>query len=290
MAISSPAATTAWSAQRLHVTGIAWWVPDLVAAAARRQHDDLDNAHLMRMAGRFSRRVRAWAKAAGVPVVDCKSGERKHRIAEEYLATHYVATGVFLILVARAPASVWEVERTSNGLIRNLAKKRSFVNHYSFHVMDPTWGHVTIKMSGHPPFGAQVMLNGHEFVACAARAAGIAFTKEGNCFTAVADPQALARVADTLSHPAAVGRLSQVCDRWIYTACLCFGLDLDEQEHSNFRYELLRLPGRVQPQPAGRYSPPSHPAEIRRVTISQAGGGRVPGVNPFAVGYDPRAA
>ena len=115
--------------------------------------------------------------------------------------------------------------------------------------MDPTWGHVTIKMSGHPPFGAQVILNGHEYVACAARAAGIGFTKEGNCFTAVEDPQALARVADTLSHPAAVGRLSQVCDRWIYSACLCFGLDLDEQERSSFRYSLLRLPGRVQPQP-----------------------------------------
>jgi hypothetical protein len=28
----------------------------------------------------------------------------------------------------------------------------------------------------------------------------------------------------------------QVCDRWIYSACLCFGLDLDEQARSGFRY------------------------------------------------------
>jgi hypothetical protein len=53
----------------------------------------------------------------------------------------------------------------------------------------------------------------------------------------VADPQALAQVADTLSQPAAVGRLRQVCDRWIYSACLCFGLDSDEQARSGFRYE-----------------------------------------------------
>jgi hypothetical protein len=91
-------------------------------------------------------------------------------------------------------------------------------------------------MAGHPPFGAQVILNGHEHVACRAQAAGIAFAKEGNCFTAVADPAGLAQVADTLSHPAAVGRLGQVCDRWIYTACLCFGLDLADQERSLFRY------------------------------------------------------
>jgi hypothetical protein len=208
-----------------------WW---------RRLHDgseaQLDNAHLMRLAGRFSRRVRAWANAHGVPVVDCRRGERKHRIAEEYLATHQVATGVFLILVAKAPASVWEVERSAGGVIRNLRKKLAYVNHYAFHIADPEWGHLTIKLSGHPPFGAQVMLNGHEYVAARARAAGLGFVKEGNCFTALADPADLAQVADTLSQPAAIGRLRQVIERWIYSACLVFGLDLDEQARSGFGY------------------------------------------------------
>jgi hypothetical protein len=209
-----------------------WW---------RRLHDDcdeqLDNTHLMRFAGRFARRLKAWGDANGVPVIYCKAGERKHLIAEEYLAAHEVGTGVFLVLAAKAPASVWEVRRSeSSGLISNIAKKPAYVNHYSFHIMDPQWGHVTIKMSGHPPFPAQVILNGHEYVAATARAAGIGFAKEGNCFTGIADPQGLARVADTLSQPAAIGRLGQVCDRWIYTACLCFGLDLADQARSGFRY------------------------------------------------------
>lgn len=129
-----------------------WW---------RRLHggsdEQLDNAHLMRMAGRFARRVRASAGAHGIPVIDCKRGERKHQIAEEYLAEHTVERGVFLILVARAPATVWEVRR-SKDVIGNIVKKSAFVNHYSFHIMDPEWGHMTIKMSGHPPFGAQVIL------------------------------------------------------------------------------------------------------------------------------------
>ncbi len=208
-----------------------WW---------RRLHEggdeQLDNAHLMRMAGRFARRVRASAHAHAIPVIDCKRGERKHEIAEEYLANHEVERGVFLILVARAIAPVWEVTRTPGGKIANLAKKRAFVNHYSFHIMDPEWGHMTIKMSGHPPFGAQVILNGHEYVAATARAAGIGYVKEGNCFTRIADPTALAQVADTLSQPATIGRLAQVIDRWIYTACLCFGLDVDEQVRSGFGY------------------------------------------------------
>ncbi len=208
-----------------------WW---------RRLHDDgdesLDNAHLIRLAGRFARRVRAWAAANRVPVIDCTAEDRKHRIAEEFLREHTVGTGVFLVLVARAPATVWKVTRTSSGRIRNLEKTRQFVNHYSFHIIDPTFGHLTIKMSGHPPFGAQVILNGHEYVACQAHAAGIAFAKEGNCFTRIGEPERLAQVADTLSQPGTVGRLSQVIDRWIYTACLCFGLDLDEQRRSGFGY------------------------------------------------------
>jgi len=36
--------------------------------------EDLDTAHLMRLAGRFSRRVRAFADAKGIPVIDCKAG------------------------------------------------------------------------------------------------------------------------------------------------------------------------------------------------------------------------
>jgi hypothetical protein len=208
-----------------------WW---------RRWHSDgdqqLDNAHLMRLAGRFARRVRASAQAHGIPVIDCKAGERKHQIAEDYLAEHRPGTGVFLILVSRAPATVWKVSRSGSGVICNLEKRREFVNHYSFHVMDPTWGHVTIKISGHPPFGAQVILNGHEYVACAARAAGIGYAKEGNCFTRVSEPERLARIADTFSQPDGIGRLSQVIDRWIYSACLCFGLNIDEQQHSGFVY------------------------------------------------------
>jgi len=45
--------------------------------------ENLDNAHLMRMAGRFSRRVHGFARARGIPIIDCRRGERKHRIAED---------------------------------------------------------------------------------------------------------------------------------------------------------------------------------------------------------------
>jgi len=47
----------------------------------------------------------------------------------------------------------------------------------------------------------------------------------------------LAKIADTLSGPQAIGRLDQVCERWIYTTCLCLALELEEQKRSGFRYQ-----------------------------------------------------
>ena len=89
---------------------------------------------------------------------------------------------MFMVLVARAPAMVRDVRRSADGtVIGGLARKHTYVNHYSFHIMDRQWGHLTIKMAGHAPFAAQVILNGHEYVAIAAQGEGVGFTKEGNC-------------------------------------------------------------------------------------------------------------
>ena len=35
----------------------------------------------------------------------------------------------------------------------------------------------------------------------------------------------------------ATGLLKQICESWIYTTCLCFALDMKEQNRSGFRYE-----------------------------------------------------
>ena len=81
-----------------------WW------RALTGSDETLDNAHLMRLAGRFSRRVRGYAKAHDIPVIDCVAGARKHDVADDYLAKTTVTEGLFLVLVGRAQAPVWHVE------------------------------------------------------------------------------------------------------------------------------------------------------------------------------------
>jgi hypothetical protein len=202
----------------------------------RGSDEDLDNTHLMQFAGRFSRRIHAYAKKQGIPLIYCKSEdqEKKHEIAEKHIPKDPAFRGVFCILVGRAPMPVFHVQR-SKDKIQDIRKKVSYVNHYSFHIMDPEWGHATIKLCPHPPFNVQIILNGHEYVACQARKSKIPFTKENNCFTEISDATGLARIADTMRASSSVGRLVQVCERWIY-GCLCFALESEEQKKSGFRY------------------------------------------------------
>jgi hypothetical protein len=201
--------------------------------------ETLDRTHMERMAGRFNRRLKAYAKKKKIPFVYCEAGERKHEMAEQYLPSQAGFKGVFLILVGRAPAPIWEVDRNSQGQIRKLYRKKKwpYINHYYFHLIDPDWGHVTVRMCGYPPFAAQVMANGHEWVERQARKQRLPIHKEGNCFTGGNDYQALNRIAKTLCATHTIGRLTRVCDRWLYSSCLCFALDLAQQERTQFRYQ-----------------------------------------------------
>ncbi|NIM17149.1 MAG: hypothetical protein GTO45_34540 [Candidatus Aminicenantes bacterium] len=208
-----------------------WW------RALKDSEDELDTTHLMRMAGRFSRRIHAFTKKEGIPLIYCKTKVRKHLLADQYIPEDKNFSGIFLIIVARHSGHVWEVDKSSNGQIKNIAPKKPypFVNHYWFHIMDKKWGHITINMCAHPPFGVHIILNGHEWVEREALRKKIPITKEGNCFTSFENSQDLCNIAETL-YIYKRGHLQEVCDRWVYL-CLWFGLSKEEQEKSGFYYQ-----------------------------------------------------
>src|SRR5712671_6963853 len=96
-----------------------WW------RALTGSDETLENAYLMRLAGRFSRRIRGYAKAHDIPVIDCPAGQRKHDLAEEYLAKTRVAQGLFLVLVGRAQAPVWMSARSTTSKERSRCPRPS---------------------------------------------------------------------------------------------------------------------------------------------------------------------
>jgi hypothetical protein len=210
-----------------------WW------RQLRGSDSDLDDEHLREMAGAFSRRLRAHCTQNRIPFIKVQAGQRKHEIAEAQLPSDPKFRGLFLVIMGNAPAPIWEVRRNAKGQITQVRHRETwpYVQHYYFHLIDGDWGHVTIRMCGYPPFGAQVILNGHEWVERAARREGVRVKKVSNCFVEESDFTQVDRLAAILKQESTVTRLSQLCDRWIYSSCLCFGLNSREQEQSRFRYQ-----------------------------------------------------
>jgi len=209
-----------------------WW------RQLRGSDADLDDHHLRELAGTFSRRVTAYCAKHQIPLIEAQAGDRKHQLAEPHLPKDPNFRGLFLVLTGNAPAPLWEVKRNAQGQIIEVRHRKQwpYVKHYYFHILDPHWGHVTIRMCGYPPFGAQVILNGHEWVERAARRQNLTVAKNGNCFVEGSDFAQVNRLAALLNRVSAIGRLREVCERWIYSTCLCFALTREQQQHSGFAY------------------------------------------------------
>lgn len=198
----------------------------------------LTQEQLRRLSGDLGRRLNAYARKEQIPIRYCQVGDKtKHAEAEKLRPADPHFQGVFAIFVAKAPALVWQARNNRQGkVVLRRPKSWPLVYHYHFHILDKEWGHITIRMSGHPPFGLQISLNGHEWVQRQAQKQAISWVKEGNCFVGGSDLGGLNRLAQGLDGAQGLARLAEVCDRWVYSACLCFALDPQQQERSEFRY------------------------------------------------------
>lgn len=199
----------------------------------------LDNAHLREMAGTFSRRLHAFCAKQRIPLIEAQARDRKHQLAQLHLPTDPKFCGLFLVIKSNAPAPIWEVKRNSAGQITEIRHRKSwpYVRHFYFHLIDREWGHVTIRICSYPPFGAQVILNGHERVERQARREQLAVVKDGNCFIEGSDFPAINRLAAKLNRTETIALLHQLCERWVYSTCLCFALPTEERSRSHFTYQ-----------------------------------------------------
>ena len=170
--------------------------------------------------------------------MECGPNDLKYEIARAHRPKDPAFVGVFAVLVARAPAPLWEVRRNGQGQITELRRTEQwpYVQHYYFQILDPEWGHVAVRLCGYAPWGAQVIVNGHEWVERQARAEKVRVAKEGNCFIEGTNYRAVDRWARALSGPDLGPQLAALCARWLYSACLGFALPLAEQQRLDFHY------------------------------------------------------
>jgi len=211
-----------------------WW-RDLFG-----KEENLSDEGMRKLAGNFSRRIYAWTRKQGVPLIESRKGERKDELAAAYVqqAEEARLRGVFLIVTGLAPAPVWKIDRNASGAIANIHREKPwpFVKHWHFHIMDDDWGHVIVRISGYPPYGLQVILNGHEWVKRQLEKRFHPFETDGNCFT-TGSSRAVHYWCGRLMGEEGAGLLEAVCSRWVYGSVLPFALSREEQRRSGFTYD-----------------------------------------------------
>jgi hypothetical protein len=116
------------------------------------------------MAGTLSRPLRTYCTKHRAPVIDAEAGQRKHELAE----VHRPQDPKFRVVVSChhlrwAVAGVGgETQRPEPIIEVQHRRKWPYVKHYYYRRIYPERGTLPLPLCGYPPFGTQVILNGHE--------------------------------------------------------------------------------------------------------------------------------
>lgn len=167
-----------------------------------RGHRFASSALMDPMTKDFIRRLERFAADHGVPVITFEKDQRKDDVAQHFLAASKAEEGVLFIGKAQEKVRVFRTERrrAPNGATYPwIVRSSALVNQWYIYVRDRNFGPFFLKFSSYFPYNAKLCINGHEFLKCQLRNAGIAFQALDNGIASCADPAAAQALADGLS-------------------------------------------------------------------------------------------
>jgi hypothetical protein len=106
---------------------------------------------------------------------------------------------VVAILKAWEPARILVAIGDKDNDSPHLEYKQRWVNQFNFHVNDPHWGGMFVRMCPYYPFSARVCLNQRHWLATRMSEEGIDFQQFTNAFLKCGNPARLQELADSLT-------------------------------------------------------------------------------------------
>lgn len=167
-----------------------------------RGHRFASSALMDPMSKDFIRRLEDFAKANGIPLITFEKDQRKDDLAQRFFASSKIKEGVVFIGKAQEKVRVFRTERrrADNGATYPwIVRSSAMVNQWYLYIRDRNFGPFFLKFSSYFPYNAKLCLNGHEFLKCQLRHAGIPFEALDNGIASCADPTAAQALADGLS-------------------------------------------------------------------------------------------
>jgi hypothetical protein len=167
-----------------------------------RGHRFASSALMDPMTKDFIRRLERFAEANAVPVITFEKDQRKDDVAQRFFASSKTEEGVVFIGKAQEKVPVFRTERrrAPNGATYPwIVRSHALVNQWYLYIRDRDFGPFFLKFSSYFPYTAKLCLNGHEFLKCQLRSAGIPFQALDNGLASCAEPQTAQAFADGLS-------------------------------------------------------------------------------------------
>lgn len=203
-----------------------------------RGHRFASSSLMAPMTETFVGAIEKLAKAEKIDVLSFKKGQRKDKVAQEYLAKFPAVEGVLFIGKAQEKTRVVRTQRRRNPQTGQtypwLVLSTAMVNHYYFYCVDEDFGPLFFKLGSYFPYTGKVCLNGHEYLKRQLSREGIGFEALDNGLLRCDDPKRAQRICDELT-PAKIEALVR---KWLARLPHPF---TPEDRLAGYRYEISVL-------------------------------------------------
>lgn len=156
--------------------------------------------HAQELTEQIHARAVAAARAVGRPYRFLRTSRiSKEAVARELMEREQVREGLVTVLGAleRCTAMTVRLNRATGRLEPRLEDRQCL--HLYHYLVHPQFGLCHVRVQTWYPFTVEVWVNGREWLARQMDAAGLAYVRCGNCFTALSDPERAQSLCDAQS-------------------------------------------------------------------------------------------
>ena len=152
---------------------------------------------------RFIAKIEQFAQEQAVPLVSFEKHQRKDEVMKEHLGKFTGTEGVLFVGKAQEKTPVFQTQRRRDPKTGQpfpwIVRTTGLVNHFYFYCVDENFGPFFLKFCSYFPYTAKLCINGHEYLKCQLRKAGIAHQALDNGVLSCARPERLQGLSDSLS-------------------------------------------------------------------------------------------
>ena len=151
--------------------------------------------------------AKAFADEAGRPYEPKQGRFQKEKFIQDIIYRDQLTEGLVAVLCVMETCRAIKMKRGKNRPRLYYTRRPQRVLYYYF--LDRDFGLMSIRLETHFPYGIQIYVNGHSWLAEQMQKKGLNFTQRDNAFTSLENPQAAQKIADRFARLNWVKQLSK---------------------------------------------------------------------------------